>query len=53
VTLAGVILPGERRAIERRLASTRGVRNWTLDLREVADIDAAAGSQTQTQQRIG
>lgn len=53
VTLHGVVIPGEQGKIEKRLGSTRGVRAWSLELREQQDIDAAAGGQSQFQRRVG
>lgn len=51
VIVRGVVVPGEQEKIERRLASTRGVRGCSLELRTEENIDIAAGRQFQ--RRVG
>lgn len=51
VIVRGVVVQGEQERIERRLASTRGVRGCSLELRMEENIDVASGRQFQ--RRVG
>jgi hypothetical protein len=57
VTIRGPVLAGERQRISDRLSETRGVRSFTLELREQQEAGSTPGlqgeSHGQREQRIG
>jgi hypothetical protein len=55
VLVRGPLVEGEREKIEQRLSHTRGVRYWSMEVREVGD-EAAASEQkgvSRWRERIG
>ncbi|MFB3813316.1 MAG: hypothetical protein ACE14L_04320 [Terriglobales bacterium] len=57
VTIRGPVLVGERKHIEDHLSQTRGVRDWTLDIREEREAGSTPGlqgvSRMQQRERVG